>query len=46
MFLDTGRLGEPKQGARKKLGLEQLPASGGDVVARMMACEIDSKECE
>ena len=46
MFLDTGRLGEPKQGARKKLGLEQLPASGGDVVARMMACEIDTKECE
>ena len=46
MFLDTGRLGEPKQGARKKLGLEQLPVSGGDVVARMMACEIDSKECE
>ena len=41
-----GTLGEPKQGARKKLGLEPLPASGGDVVPRMMACELDTKECE
>jgi heterodisulfide reductase subunit B/heterodisulfide reductase subunit C len=46
LFLDTGRLGEPKQGARKKLGLEPLPISGGDVMTRMMACEIDTKECE
>jgi len=46
MFLETGSLGQPKQGARKKLGLEPLPAGGGDVMTRMMACEIDTKECE
>ncbi len=39
MFLETGTLGKPKQGARKKLGLEPLPASGGDAMARMMACD-------
>jgi len=46
MFLETGSLGAPKQGARKKLGLEPLPTGGGDVMTRMMACEIDTKECE
>ena len=37
MFLETGSLGKPKEGARKKLGLEPLPASGGDAIARLMA---------
>jgi heterodisulfide reductase subunit C len=48
MFLETGRLGEPKQGARKKLGLDPLPASGGDAVGRMMArdCDSECKGCE
>jgi heterodisulfide reductase subunit B len=40
MFLDTGSLGKPKEGARKKLGLSPLPESGGDAMARIMArCE-------
>jgi len=37
VFLETGMLGAPKQGARKKLGLEPLPAGGGDAIARLMA---------
>ena len=37
MFLETGSLGKPKDGARKKLGLEPLPANGGDAIARLMA---------
>jgi len=41
MFLETGTLGKPKQGARKKLGLDPLPADGGDAMARMMTCEDD-----
>lgn len=36
MFLETGSLGKPKEGARKKLGLSPLPASGGDAVKRML----------
>jgi hypothetical protein len=36
MFLTSGTLGKPKEGARKKLGLEPLPASGGDAVKRLM----------
>ncbi len=36
MFLDTGALGKPKEGARKKLGLDPLPAPGGDAVKRML----------
>lgn len=36
MFLDSGTLGKPKEGARKKLGLEPLPATGGDAVKRLM----------
>ncbi|HSK46953.1 MAG TPA: heterodisulfide reductase-related iron-sulfur binding cluster [Coriobacteriia bacterium] len=36
MFLSTGSLGKPKEGARKKLGLEPLPASGGDAMKRLM----------
>jgi CoB--CoM heterodisulfide reductase subunit B len=44
-FLETGRLGEPKQGARKKLGLEPLPASGGDAISKLMMFD-PSKEDE
>jgi len=36
-FLTTGRLGSPKEGARKKLGLDPLPASGGESLARVLA---------
>ncbi|MBI5231550.1 MAG: 4Fe-4S dicluster domain-containing protein [Coriobacteriales bacterium] len=36
MFLESGTLGKPKEGARKKLGLEPLPASGGDAMTRIM----------
>ncbi len=36
VFLETGMLGKPKEGARKKLGLEPLPASGGDVIGRLL----------
>ena len=39
MFLETGSLGKPKEGARKKLGLAPLPASGGDAIARLMASD-------
>ena len=46
MFLDTGTLGKPKQGARKKLGLSPLPQDGGDAMARIMACDLETKECE
>lgn len=34
-FLETGVLGKPKEGARKKLGLQPLPQGGGDVVMRL-----------
>lgn len=44
MFLETGVLGKPKEGARKKLGLEPLPATGGDAVARMLADSCDEGE--
>jgi heterodisulfide reductase subunit B len=37
MFLKTGVLGTPKEGARKKLGLEPLPATGGEALARVLA---------
>ena len=37
IFLETGTLGKPKEGARKKLGLEPLPLGGGDAVARLLA---------
>ena len=36
-FLEQGTLGAPKQSARRKLGLEPLPASGGDAVARLLS---------
>ncbi len=35
-FLKTGMLGAPKEGARKKLGLEPLPANGGEELARVL----------
>jgi heterodisulfide reductase subunit B len=35
-FLKTGVLGSPKEGARKKLGLEPLPATGGPGLARVL----------
>ncbi len=35
-FLETGMLGKPKEGARKKLGLEPLPEGGGDALARLL----------
>jgi heterodisulfide reductase subunit C len=36
MFLNAGILGKPKEGARKKLGLEPLPATGGDAIKRLL----------
>jgi heterodisulfide reductase subunit B len=36
-FLKTGLLGTPKAGARAKLGLEPLPDSGGESLARVLA---------
>ena len=39
LFLQTGMLGKPKEGARKKLGLEPLPAGGGDAVGRLIGDE-------
>lgn len=38
-FLKTGTLGAPRESARAKLGMGPLPASGGDVIARLMAEE-------
>jgi heterodisulfide reductase subunit C len=35
-FLKTGLLGTPKAGARAKLGLEPLPESGGESLARVL----------
>jgi len=35
-FRKTGALGSPKEGARKKLGLDPLPASGGDSLSRIL----------
>ncbi len=38
-FLDTGLLGKPKEGARKKLGLQPLPAPGVEGLANALAAE-------
>jgi heterodisulfide reductase subunit B len=46
MFMETGMLGKPKEGARKKLGLEPLPESGGDAVKRMMGCDAVIAACD
>ncbi|MDH4140251.1 MAG: heterodisulfide reductase-related iron-sulfur binding cluster [Coriobacteriia bacterium] len=40
-FLEAGALGKPRESARKKLGLEPLPAGGGDAVARLLARTVD-----
>ena len=45
-FMETGTLGKPKMGARKKLGLDPLPEDGGDVMVRIMADDADSKGSE
>lgn len=39
-FLEGGTLGKPREAARKKLGLEPLPPTGGDAIARLL------EECE
>jgi len=44
--LEQGVLGKPKEGARKKLGLEPLPATGGDAVARLIAARDVTEEGE
>ncbi len=36
-FLKTGLLGSPRESARRKLGLEPLPASGGESLGRVLA---------
>jgi heterodisulfide reductase subunit B len=38
-FLKTGTLSKPKESARKKLGLDPLPASGGDILGRLLSGE-------
>ncbi|MDZ4180288.1 MAG: heterodisulfide reductase-related iron-sulfur binding cluster [Coriobacteriia bacterium] len=43
-FLSSGVLGKPKEGARKKLGLSPLPASGGDAVAKLLSDRTDEGE--
>jgi len=35
-FRKTGTLGTPKEGARKKLGLEPLPAAGGESLSKIL----------
>ena len=42
-FLETGTLGKPKESARKKLGLEPLPACGGNAVSCLL-CDEPSSE--
>ena len=36
-FLTTGSLGSPRESARRRLGLQPLPATGGDAIARLLA---------
>ena len=36
-FRNSGMLGKPRESARKKLGLEPLPESGGESLARVLA---------
>jgi len=43
-FLKSGVLGKPRESARKKLGLEPLPATGGDAVARLLADDEEGVE--
>jgi hypothetical protein len=44
MFLEQGLLGAPKESARRKLGLDPLPASGGDAVARLLGLAVHDEE--
>jgi hypothetical protein len=44
--METGLLGKPKEGARKKLGLDPLPEPGGDVVKRLMGCDAALATCD
>jgi heterodisulfide reductase subunit B len=46
MFMETGMLGKPKEGARKKLGLDPLPTGGGDAVKRLMGCDAVIAACD
>ncbi len=43
-FLKTGSLGEPRESARKKLGLEPLPERGTDAVNALLTCEQKKQE--
>jgi hypothetical protein len=46
MFMETGTLGKPKEGARKMLGLDPLPPTGGDAVQRLMECDATIATCD
>lgn len=46
IFMETGALGKPKEGARKKLGLGPLPEGGGDVITRLMGCDAVIATCD
>jgi hypothetical protein len=37
MFVSTGSLGEPRESARTKLGLDPLPRRGGEELGRILA---------
>ena len=43
-FLKTGSLGEPRESARKKLGLAPLPARGKDAVNALLGSRDDKQE--
>ena len=43
-FLKSGVLGKPRESARKKLGLQPLPATGGDAVGRLLADDEEGVE--
>ncbi len=43
-FLDTGLLGKPKAGARKKLGLDPLPEAGGESLKRVLTHDRSGKD--
>ncbi len=40
-FLEQGVLGKPKESARKKLGLDPLPATGGNVIPGLLTASKD-----
>jgi heterodisulfide reductase subunit C len=43
-FLKTGSLGEPRESARKKLGLAPLPKRGNEAVNELLTCEQKKQE--